>query len=136
MLQLCPYLHFNGNCREAMEFYKLCLGGDLNLMTVGESPMAAQMPPAMKSKIMHSVLNSPGIMIMASDMMEGQAGKGNTVSLSITGATRKEIEPYFQKLSKGGKVAHALKEEFFGTYGDFTDKFGVDWMLEADLPKP
>ncbi len=136
MKQLTPYLHFNGNCREAMEFYKECLGGKLELMTVGESPMASQMPAAMKNMIMHSELNSEGMVIMASDVMSPEGVvKGNAISLSIIGTTKKDIEPYFSKLSKGGKVAHALKQEFFGTYGDLTDKFGIDWMFQADTPK-
>jgi PhnB protein len=80
--QLNAYLRFDGNCREAMTFYMKCLGGELKMQTVGESPMAAQ-SPNMKDKIMHSVLTMEGITIMASDMM-GPEGvkKGNTISLS------------------------------------------------------
>ena len=135
MTQISAYLHFNGNCREAMTFYKECLGGELTLSTVGESPMAAQMP-AMKEKIMHSVLTKDGFVLMASDMM-GSEGftKGNTISLSITGTTPEELRTYFSALSKDGNVLHELKEEFFGTYGDLTDKFGIDWMFQADKPK-
>jgi PhnB protein len=48
MTQLNAYLHFNGNCREAMTFYQACLGGELKMQAVGESPMAGQMPPERK----------------------------------------------------------------------------------------
>jgi len=135
MKQINAYLHFNGNCREAMTFYKECLGGELTLTTVGESPMTAQMPE-MKDMIMHSVLKKDGLVLMASDTMEPEgATKGNTISLCLIGANAEELKPIFSKLSKGGKVTHELKEEFFGTYGDLTDKFGIDWMFQADSTK-
>lgn len=135
MAQLNPYLRFNGNCREAMSFYKECLGGELTIQTVGESPMASQMPEA-KDLIMHSALKKEGFTLMASDMIEpGKIVKGNNISLSISGADEKEIKTYFSKLSLGGKVTHALKEEFFGLYGDLVDKFGIKWMFESDKPK-
>jgi PhnB protein len=135
MTQISAYLHFNGNCREAMTFYKECLGGELTLTTIGESPMAAQMPD-MKDKIMHSVLAKDGFVLMASDMM-GPEGvtKGDAISLSITGTSATELRTFFSKLSRDGKVNHELKEEFFGTYGDLTDKFGIDWMFQADAAK-
>jgi PhnB protein len=135
MTQISPYLHFTGNCREAMTFYKECLGGELTLTTIGESPMATQMPD-MKDKIMHSVLTKDRFVLMASDMM-GPEGvtNGDNISLSITGTSPEELRTFFSKLSKGGKVEHELKEEFFGTYGDLTDKFGIDWMFQADKPK-
>ena len=135
MKQINAYLHFDGNCREAMTFYKECLGGELTLNTVGESPMAAQMSD-MKDMIMHSVLTKDGLVLMASDMM-GPEGvtKGNTVSLCVIGANAEELTPIFSKLSEGGTVTHELKTEFFGTYGDLTDKFGIDWMFQADNAK-
>jgi PhnB protein len=135
--RLNAYLYFGGNCREAMQFYKECLGGELRMMTIKESPMAAQMPPAAQDKVMHAALESDGMVIMASDMIGPEAVvKGNAVSLCINATSKKEIESYFPKLSAGGKIKTALREEFFGTYGNFTDKFGIDWMFQADPPKP
>ena len=133
MTQLNAYLRFNGNCREAMTFYKSCLGGELTIQTVGESPMAGQMPPAIKDNVLHSVLAKDGFELLASDMT-GPEGvvKGNTITLCIIGSNKAELEPIFAKLSAGGKVGHELKEEFFGTFGELTDKFGINWMFQAD----
>ncbi|HSW96357.1 MAG TPA: VOC family protein [Candidatus Saccharimonadales bacterium] len=132
MTQLSAYLTFNGNCKEAMEFYKACLGGELTLNTVGESPMAASMPDK-KDQILHSMLKSDAIILMASDMvMAGEVKPGNTVTLCIHGGTKEELQTFFTKLSEGGKVTHELKEEFFGTYGDLTDKYGFQWAFQAD----
>ena len=132
MAQLNPYLTFNGNCREAMEFYKACLGGELSIMTVGESPMASQMPDK-KDNVMHSILKKDGMVLMASDMiMAGELTRGNTITLCINGGSAEELKTFFTKLSEGGTVGHELKEEFFGTYGDLIDKFGINWMFQTD----
>lgn len=133
MTQLNPYVTFNGNCREAMTFYQACLGGELTLQTVGESPMKDQMQAEMHSNVMHSLLKKDGIVIMASDMMgPGELVRGNSITLCINGGSPEELKAFFAKLSQGGKVGHDLKEEFFGTYGDLTDKFGINWMFQAD----
>ena len=38
MAALTPYLLFDGHCREAMEFYKSCFGGELTVTKVKDSP--------------------------------------------------------------------------------------------------
>jgi PhnB protein len=131
MKQLNPYLRFNGTCKEAMTFYKDCLGGELTLTTVGESPMAEQMTED-KDKIMHSTLKKDNLTIMATDL-SGPEGltKGNMMVLCLNGTDKDEIKGYFEKLSAGGTIKTPLREEFFGLFGDFTDKFGVDWMVQA-----
>ena len=130
MAQINVYLHFNANCREAMEFYKKVFGGELKLMTVEESPMAAQMPK-MKDMILHSVLKNDRIVIMASDWISPEKRvNGNTISVALMGSSKDELEKLFSNLSFNGKIRHALKEEFFGTYGDLTDQFGITWMLQ------
>jgi PhnB protein len=137
MKALYPYLFFDdGKCRQAMEFYKECLGGELKLMTAADSPMAAQMPPAERNRIMHCTLVTEGISLMASDNFgTDRIAQGRNVSLCMTGSNRQEIGGWFAKLSKGGKMGTPLREEFFGTYGDFTDKFGVNWLFQAGGPQ-
>jgi PhnB protein len=136
MAQLNAYLHFNGDCREAMNFYKSCLGGELELMAVGESPMAAQMPPGAKNNIMHSLLKSGSLSIMASDWMSpGTMTKGNNISLSLSCSSNKEADALYAKLSAGGTASHPLKDEFFGYFGDLKDKFGITWMVNVMKPQ-
>jgi PhnB protein len=135
-MTLNTYLHFDGNCREAMTFYKECLGGELSMMSVGESPMAAQMPPEAKKNILHALLKNGSITLMASDMMgPGGVTKGNNVSLTLNCSSNKEADALYAKLSAGGKATHPMKEEFFGYYGDLTDKFGLNWMLNHEKPQ-
>ena len=134
MATLNAYLMFNGDCREGMEFYKGCFGGELKIMTHGESPMAAQAPGELRDKVMHSFLKSGKIEFMGADCMD-TCRHGNTVSLTLVCDSPEEIKQLFTKLSAGGKVGRALKEEFFGTYGDLTDRFGFSWMFQYS-PNP
>ena len=132
MARLVAYLTFPGNCREAMEFYRDALGGELTLMEVGGSPMASQIPADMQKNIMHSAVSAEGLTLMASDMLAAEkVVQGNTVTLCITGATRAEIEGLYEKLAAGGTVTTPLNDAFFGTYGDLKDKCGVRWMFQA-----
>lgn len=125
------YLTFSGNCREAMTFYQECLGGELHFQTIGESPMASQMPVDMTSYILHATLTKGDVVLMASDMVpEGGLIVGNSVSLMLNCSSEKEIKNLYEKLSAGGKATHQLEETFWGAlFGDLTDRFGNHWLL-------
>ena len=131
MAHLNPYLNFDNNCREAMNFYKECLGGELFLQTVSELPaMAAQMPPQMKDNILHSSLTSGDIVIMASDLTREKRIEGNTVHLCINCNSENELNSFFSKLSAGGKVTEPIADMPWGAkYGALTDKYGKHWIF-------
>lgn len=134
MAQVNPYLNFNGNCREAMTFYKDSIGGELTLQQIGGTPMEEQCPPSMKDQIMHSMLVKDGLVLMASDMT-GPEGfiPGNTMSISVNCKSEDEITSLFNNLSEGGKIFEPLKDMFWGAkFAAFMDKFGVRWMLNYD----
>ena len=135
-MQLVPYLSFGGKCKEAMEFYKSIIGGELTIQTVGESPMAAGVPPETHNSVLHSVLVIDGKnFLFASDQNDPtKTNPGNTVSLCLSG-TKEEITAIFNKLLEGGSTEHPLKEEFFGMFGDLTDKYGFKWMVQSDPEK-
>jgi PhnB protein len=137
MSQLIPYVFFNGNCREAMAFYKECLGGELNIQAVGDTPAAEHMPPGDRDKIIHAALTRGEpreALLMASDWMGGgEFAQGNSFSLSIACTSDEEIKTLFAGLSAGGKVSQPLADMFWGaTFGSLVDKFGVAWMLNYD----
>jgi uncharacterized glyoxalase superfamily protein PhnB/uncharacterized protein YndB with AHSA1/START domain len=136
MSQILPYLSFNGNCREAMTFYKDCIGGELKMQSVAESPAAKQMPPEKGRDILHSTLTRGNFVLMASDhMTEGMARPGDTITLSIECDSEEEIQRLFSKLSAGGKVIDPLHTEFWGgTFGGLTDKYGIQWMFNYEHP--
>ncbi len=134
MAQIHSYLTFNGNCREAMTFYKECLGGELMVQTIGESPLSEKMPAQMKDCVLHSTLSKGPLVLMGSDMVSEQGlKKGNAVSLSLNCSSEEEIRTYYKKLSSGGKMDHPLEDTFWGAlFGDLTDKFGNHWLLNYD----
>ncbi len=126
---LNPYLNFSGNAGEAMKFYQSVLGGELNMQTFGEAKMAQT--PAEKDLIVHAVLKSGGITVMASDTHPSmKLSFGNNVHMSITGSDGKKLTGVFNALAKGGKVDMPLAKQFWGdTFGMVTDRFGVHWMV-------
>jgi PhnB protein len=134
MGQINTYLTFNGNCREAMVFYKDCLGAELTMQTIGESPMADKMPAQMKECILHSTLTDGVMTIMATDCVPPSGLiKGNSVSLCLNCNSEKEIRSFYNKLSSGGNADHPLEDTFWGAlFGALTDKFGNHWLLNYD----
>ena len=134
MAQINSYLTFSGNCREAMLFYQKCLGGELLLQTIGDSPLAKQMPAKMKDFILHATLTKNELILMGSDMVaETGLIKGNAVSLSVNCSSEKEIKSFYKKLAVGGNADHPLENTFWGAlFGDLTDKYGNHWLLNFD----
>ena len=133
MTQINAYLHFDGNCREAMTFYKGCLGGELVLQIVEDSPIADQMPQEARQDILHSTLTTGGFVLMASDMMPAPRVRGNSVSLCIACSSEEELSRFFSSLSSGGNVTCPVGKQFWGaTFGALTDQYGVNWLLNYD----
>ncbi|MEO7531681.1 MAG: VOC family protein [Sediminibacterium sp.] len=137
MTQINSYLSFNGNCHEAMHFYKDCLGGELNFQTIGESPLADKMPSQMQDCILHATLTKGVLVLMGSDMV-GENGyiKGNTVSMALNCSSEEEIRIAYAKLSDGGEASHPLENSFWGSlFGDLVDKYGNHWLLNYEKAK-
>ncbi len=135
MTQINPYIGFNGSCIKAMNFYKECLGGELMLQTIGDSPMATHFPENMKDQILHSSLTNGAVILMGTDCTNPAEGfiKGNNIALSITCSSEEEINTLFIKLSEGGNVVEPVKLQFWGAmFGMLKDKFGIGWMLNYD----
>lgn len=126
-VSLNVYLFFTGTCREAMEFYQSVFGGELSIQTTGEM-MGPDTPNP--DSIMHAELVSEHLRLMASDGTRAGGYGVGPVSLSINGNDMETISAYFKKLSEGGTVTSDLKTEVWGdTFGELTDKYGIDWMV-------
>ena len=124
-MKLFPYLNFNGNCEEALNFYKEAFDGEIiQLGRYGESPMKS--PEEIKDKIIHGRLQFGDVLIMASDAMnKNGVNNGDNISLSIECDTNDQLEKVFTKMSEGGKITMPLQEQFWGAkFGMLTDKFG------------
>jgi PhnB protein len=132
-MKLFRYLNFNGNCEEALNFYKETFDGEIiQLGRYGESPMKS--PEEIKDKIIHGRLQFGDVLIMASDAMnENGVNNGDNISLSIECDSNEQLEKVFTKMSEGGKVTMPLQEQFWGAkFGMLTDKFGFHWMFNCE----
>ena len=134
MKEMIPYLMFDGEAREAMELYKKALGGELHLMTFGESGQGA---PDIANRVMHGKLSAGSWTLMGSDTMGGGAmTKGNNFSVALTCESAEEQDRLYAALGEGGTATMPLQDTFWGArFGMLTDRFGVDWMLNFDHPK-
>lgn len=137
MTHLTAYLLFDGNCQEAMEFYKACFGGELSLTRVKDSPARDHMPAVQQNKTINAKLKSGGIEFSASDWLRLDRTRvhGNCVCLYLSGGTFAELKTLFTRLSEGAEITDPLTEVFYGAYGALNDRFGVRWMFQADASK-
>ena len=134
-MNLTYYLNFNGNCEDALNFYKQALNGEIKgLQTFGQSPMPSA--EEYKNRILHAELHFGNNMIMASDTMPDRPGtEGTNFSLSLNFTDTKEEETIYHRLSDGGEITLPLQDTFWGArFGMIKDKFGISWMFNCLLP--
>jgi PhnB protein len=130
------YLIFDGECRDAMQFYAKNLGADLQLIPYSDAPMPA--PPTHKDRIMHARLANGKAVLMASDSGPGMpVKKGDNFSINIACDNEGEISKLFGAFSDGAqKITMPLQETFWAQrFGMLTDKFGVNWMFNLEKPQ-
>ncbi len=135
MLGVQPYLNFNGNCEEAINFYKDALGGQiLYIQRYGDSPMAGMTGD---NKVMHCTLKVGDTHIMASDNPPDMAASpGTNISLAIGLNDVERARKMFDDLAKDGNVTMPLDKTFWAeAFGMLTDKFGINWMVNCDAPQ-
>ncbi len=130
--RLNPYLTFDGTARQAMEFYRDVLGGELVLTTYGEGGMSQGAEDA--DRVMHSQLETPaGYVLMAGDVPPGTPGdptSGAQISISGDADTDAELSAYFERLAEGGTVTEPLVTAPWGDkFGMLKDRFGISWMV-------
>jgi PhnB protein len=135
MLGITPYLSFNGNCKEAIDFYVKCLNGQvLFSQTYGESPMDRV---GMSDKIMHTSFQIGDAVIMACDTPAEQGvTTGSNISLALGSDDIPAAENMFNEMGEGGTVLMPMQETFWAArFGVLTDKFGITWLFNCDQPK-
>jgi PhnB protein len=137
MLRCTPFLLFDGNCAEAMTFYHKCLGGELTLTKLGDTPMKDMFPKEKWNRLINAHLNNGSIDISATDWMASptyEPKQGDTYAVFIIGGSYDELKVVFDKLSVGAKKDRfqELHDMPFGTYGQFFDRYGVHWIFKGD----
>ena len=135
-INLEPYIFFNGDCREAMEFYKSVFGGKLFFQDMSDIPGGApKMEGVTDNMVMHASLKGGEAALMASDSPKASP-QAKKVTLSLAGTDEPKMRQIFDALADGGEVTTPLRKEFWGDiFGSLTDKFGVDWMMNIGTSK-
>lgn len=131
------YLNFNGNTREAVEYYAEVFETDApHIMTFGEAPPdpSHPLPEEAKHLVMHANLKIAGSTVMFSDVFPGMPYvEGNNINLTLMDTDVDKIKSWFNKLKEGGTVTMELQETFWSKcYGSLKDKFGIYWQLSHD----
>jgi PhnB protein len=134
MMQVQPYLFFDGRCEEAIEFYRKALGADVNMLMrfkdSPEPPRPGMVPPGSENKVMHASLRIGATTVMASDGRCSGQPSFQGFSLSLTLPDDVEAERAFAALADGGQVQSPLAKTFFSSrFGMVADRFGVSWMI-------
>ncbi len=130
------YLFFNGNCEEAVEFYRKVIGAEVEMMLrFKESPEPhppGMVPPGFENKIMHCSFRIGETTVMASDGCSSDKPKFEGFSLSLTVPNKAEADRAFAALAEGGQVQMPLAKTFWSPcFGMVVDRFGVGWMISV-----
>jgi PhnB protein len=135
MMQVEPYLFFDGRCEEAIEFYRRALGAEVTMLMrwkdCPEQPKNKDMiPPGSENKVMHARLKIGQAAVMASDGRSTGKPSFQGFALSVSAATEAEADRVFNALADGGQIQMPMGKTFFSPrFGMVADRFGVSWMV-------
>ena len=134
VVQVQPYLNFEGRCEEAIEFYRRTLGAEVTMLMrfkdCPEPQAPGMVPPGAENKVMHAQLRIGSTTLMASDCRCQGQPSFQGFSLSLTLNSEAVAERLFAALSDGGQVQMPLTKTFFSpSFGVVSDRFGVSWMI-------
>jgi PhnB protein len=135
-MKLHTYLNFGGNCRDAFRFYEQQLGGTVTMMmTHGEQPGPATLPPEWKDKILHARITLGDTELMGADIPPDRFKPMRSAYLSLDLDSTPEAERIYGLLADGGEVFMPIQETFFAfRFAMLRDKFGTLWMLLHSRP--
>jgi PhnB protein len=133
-MQVQPYLFFNGQCEEAVEFYRRVLGAEVTMLLrwrdSPEPPTPGTLPPGTEDKVMHASLRIGDTVVLASDGGCSGSQSFQGFALSLTAPDEQAAERLFGALAEGGQVRMPLAKTFFSPrFGMLADRFGVSWMV-------
>jgi len=133
-MQLNPYLHFNGDCEEAIKFYEQTLGAKADtVMKHGGSPAEGQVPPEWRDKVLHARFTIGDTLFMASDAPPGHYKQPASFSISISVNDKAKGESIFNALAESGSIIMPFQQTFWASgFGMCTDRFGIPWMVNCE----
>jgi len=134
-MKVIPHLHFNGQCEEAFNLYARVLGGNANFFRYEGSPAAGMAPEGWANKVMHASVNFGSERIYGADVPPQYFRQPQGFAVCIETDDVAKAEAIFNALAEGASVKMPFAETFWAKrYGDLTDRFGTEWMI--NVPKP
>ena len=132
-MKLSTHLSFDGNCEEAFRFYEKCLEGKIEvIMSYGDSPMANQVPPDWKKRVLHANLIIEGQNLMGADAPPGKFRQPHGFAVAVSLADPAKAERIFNGLADKGEIQMPLQQTFWATkFGMLIDRFGTPWMINC-----
>jgi PhnB protein len=133
-MKLQPHVAFEGQCETAFRFYERCLGGKITMIMAYEgSPMASQVPPDWRKKVLHASMSLGDTVLMGVDAPPGRYEKPRGATLSLSVDVPREAERIFKDLAENGKITMPLAETFWAVrFRMLTDQFGIPWMVNRE----
>ncbi len=136
-MALNPYLTFNGNCREAFDFYRSVFGGEFGLVsTFRDGPDDMGIPSEELDLMMHISLQIGSGFLLGSDSISAFGPEpvvGTNVAICFDVKNREQADEVFAGLSAGGEVQMPMGDMFWGAYfGTVVDKYGIHWQVVSE----
>jgi len=135
-METVPFLLFDGDCADALTFYRDCLGGELTITRLGETPMKDLFPAETHERVISAHLGGGGVDLSAADWMAADLGpvRGNMSAVFVTGPADAAFRAAFERLTRGAQARHLqeLHQMPFGLYGQLYDRYGVQWIFRGD----
>lgn len=135
-MTMTTYLNFPGNCAEAFQFYEKHLNGNIGMMmTHGQAPDQSHVSPDWKDAVLHACISIGGTELWAADIPKAEPMRSAYLTLKMDNDI--EAERVFSALSEAGQVLMPMREEFFASrFGQVRDRFGINWMILHERPRP
>lgn len=135
-MKMNTYVNFAGKCADAFRFYEKHLGGKIGmLMTHGQAPDQSHVKPEWNDAVLHARVSIGGTELMGADIPSAEPMRSAYLSLGVESDA--EAERIFAALSDGGEVFMPMQETFFATrFGQLRDRFGINWMIVHERPRP
>ncbi len=133
-MRLNPHLSFAGNCQEAFEFYERCLGGEvITMLTYGSSPMAEQVPPEWRGKIVHATLKVGDNVLYGADVRPDQYERPRGFHITLGMDDPAEARRVFSALAENGTVHMPIEKTFWAVlFGVLVDQYGISWEINCE----
>jgi PhnB protein len=137
MMQVVPYLYFNGEAEEAMNFYVKALNANPpELMRYKQQPYP-NMPAEFVEKILHAEIIADGCTFYISDAVGQNSVKvGNNLQINLNCDSEEQLRWIYENLSQGAQIKMELQDTFWGAiFAMLTDRFGISWSLNYQKPQ-